>query len=265
MTQTDPCAGIPAVLARMEALQASLDAAASPRRFFLGAYRRTTLAVAAALSDGAFADPCWVDRWDVTFAEYYLAALAAYERDPQTAPGPWRRALSVPDDAPALFHLLLGMNAHINYDLPLALLDVIPARDMDDPEVVARRHADHERIDAILVSRVSAEDVALESSEPTARSFLDHAMTPLNRIASRRFLREARRKVWRNTMALDAARRQGPQQLADRIAELEALAGERIADLCRGGPVLVRLGLRGFGVVLPGVSSARELPGTPHA
>lgn len=251
MTQTDSCAGITAVLARMEELQARLDTTASPRRFFLGAYRRTTLAVASALREGAFADPCWVDRWDVAFADYYLAALQAYEHDPQTAPGPWQQALSAPDDAPPLFHLLLGMNAHINFDLPLALLDVIPPKDMDDPDVVGRRHADHERIDAILVSRVSAEDVALESSETTARTVLDRAMTPLNRMASRRFLREARRKVWRNTMALDAARRHGPAQLAERVAELETLAGERIADLRRGGPVLVRLGLRGFGVVLP--------------
>jgi hypothetical protein len=53
------------------------------------------------------------------------------------------------------------MNAHINYDLPQSLIRMIPPADFADPEVLARRHRDHARIDRVLASRVAAEDVAL--------------------------------------------------------------------------------------------------------
>ena len=54
--------------------------------------------------------------------------------------------------------MLLGINAHVNYDLPQALLAVISDDDFTDPVLMARRNRDHERIDAILPSRVGRED-----------------------------------------------------------------------------------------------------------
>jgi hypothetical protein len=74
---------------------------------------------------------------------------------------------------------------------------------------------------------------------------------PANRAASKKFLREARAKVYGNAR-LSAARRQGPEPLADRITQLEYLSRARIADLSAPGQVLLKLALRGFGVVLPG-------------
>ena len=66
-----------------------------------------------------------------------------------------------------LRHVLLGMNAHINYDLAQSLLAVIPSRDFDDPGLLADRHADHEHIDQVLVARVGAEDTELEQLAAT--------------------------------------------------------------------------------------------------
>ena len=43
-------------------------------------------------------------------------------------PRPWRLAFEAPADLPALRQVLLGINAHVNYDLPQALLAVIPTR-----------------------------------------------------------------------------------------------------------------------------------------
>ena len=48
---------------------------------------------------------------------------------------------------------------------------------------------------------------------------------------TRRFLKEARRKVWANARALNAARRDGPDALGARLRELEALSQARVADL----------------------------------
>ena len=139
------------------------------------------------------------------------------------------------------------MNAHINFDLPQSLLAVIPNDDFTDPTLIERRRRDHERIDHILTSRVAAEDGQLGGR----RRLLDRILTPLNRASSRRFLREARQKVWRNTFALQQARLAGPEAYRVRLAELELLSAAKIADLAAPGQVLIRLAARGFGVLLP--------------
>ena len=88
----------------------------------------------------------------------------------------------------------------------------------------------------------------------SALAALDRVMIPVNRAASRRFLREARAKVWHNTRALQAARLAGPEAYARRLGQLEVLSAARIADLLRPGQVLVRLAVAGFGVTLPPTS-----------
>jgi hypothetical protein len=216
-------------------------------REFLGSYQRTTLAVGKAVDDGYFEDAAWVERWDVAFAELYLDALDA--RLTGGAPSrPWRLAFDAPPDLPALRHVLLGINAHVNYDLPQALLAVISDADFTDSSLMASRRRDHARIDSVLASRVVAEDAELAVH---GRSFTDRVLQPLNRLSSKRFLREARTKVWHNTSELQAARLAGPAAYDGRLAELEVLSAARIADLLAPGQVLLRLAVAGFGVTLP--------------
>jgi len=240
-------AEVAALIARMTDLLRGLDAARDPARFFLGTYLRTTEAVGVALDTDLFEDPDWVARWDVDFAELYLDALEAYRRDPASAPEPWRRAFGADSRLPPEAHLLLGMNAHINFDLPQSLLRVIPAADFADPDLLALRERDHERIDGVLAARVRAEDVALERAGGR-RTWLDRVLAPANRRASRLFLRESRRKVWTNTVALHEARLRGRADLAVCLADLEAASAARVTDLLRPGPVLLRLAVHGFGV-----------------
>jgi hypothetical protein len=80
---------------------------------------------------------------------------------------------------------------------------------------------------------------------------VDRLLQPLNRLSSKRFLREARQKVWHNTLELHQARLSGDQVYAARLAELEVLSAARIADLLAPGQVLLRLAVAGFGVTLP--------------
>jgi hypothetical protein len=235
----------------MDALLADLEAEGDPARFFLGTYSRTTRAVAAALEQGHFEDRAWVEEWDVVFADLYLDALDAYRRSPEEAPRPWRIAFGADPGLHPVGHVLLGMNAHINYDLPQALLAVVPPEAFDDPDVLACRRRDHERIDDVLAERVPAEDGELEQVADGGRTLLDRAMTPVNRAAARRFLREARIKVWHTTTALHEARLRGPAEYAGRLRDLDTLSSAKVSDLLRPGPVLVRLALVGFGVTLP--------------
>ena len=83
------------------------------------------------------------------------------------------------------------------------------------------------------------------------RSLTDRLLQPLNRISSKRFLRESRTKVWHNTTELQAARLAGAAAYAVRLGELEVLSAARIDDLLAPGQVLLRLAVAGFGVTLP--------------
>jgi hypothetical protein len=237
------------LIARMVEWEAVLVAGDDPARFFLATYLRTTRAVQTAVHDGLFEDPAWVAGWDVDFAGLYVAALEAHRRDPATAPAPWRRAFGAQPTLRPEAHVLLGVNAHINFDLPQSLVRVIPGEEFDDPAALAHRESDHERIDGVLASRVAAEDVELQQvGDP--RTLLDRLLTVPNHVASRLFLREARRKVWANTVVLHRARVAGDGEYRRRLAELEQLSADRVADLLRPGPVLIRLAVHGFGVAL---------------
>jgi uncharacterized protein DUF5995 len=240
--------GVAAVVADM---QTRLDALApdSGLREFLGTYQRTTTAVGKAILDDVFEDPDWVEEWDVVFARLYLDAYDAYVGPTGVVPRPWRIAFEAPADLPALRQVLLGINAHVNYDLPQALLAVIPDEDFANTGLLARRQRDHEAIDGVLASRVAAEDQELAAV--SARSLVDRVLQPLNRRASRRFLTEARQKVWHNARELQAARLVGPTKYDARLAELEVLSAAKVADLLAPGQVLLRLAVAGFGVLLP--------------
>ncbi len=238
------------VLARMRPTLEQLEAEGSPLRHFLATYYRTTRAVAQAIRARRFEDPDWVDLWDVAFADLYLDALEAHRKDPATPSRPWRLAFSAPAELPPLRHVLLGINAHVNYDLPQALLAVISDEEFGDAGLLARRRRDHVRIDEVLAERVGAEDDELLAAAG-GRSLVDRLLTPLNRLSSRRFLREARQKVWMNTTELQQARARGSRAYEVRLAELELLSAAKISDLLAPGQVLMRLAIAGFGVVLP--------------
>jgi hypothetical protein len=216
------------------------------RRAFITTYQRTTQAVGEAVRGAFFEDPDWVVRWDIAFADLFIVAHDADQAGGHV-PRPWRLAFQADPKLPSIVHLLLGMNAHINYDLPPATLSVITDHDFEDPLLIDRRRRDHDRIDQILAGRVAAEDHAIGGK----RRLLDRILTPANRLSSRRFLREARHKVWLNVAELQRARLEGTPTYNDRLAELEVLAAAKIADLLRPGQVILRLAVTGFGVTLP--------------
>jgi hypothetical protein len=251
---TDP---IDELLERMAAISARLAAAGDRRRYFHDTYARTTRAVRDEVAAGGFADSAWVARWDLAFAERYLVAFDAWERSGHTS-GPWQFAFdsATRDEGgvttPPLEHVLLGMNAHINLDLAPALLDVITSDDFDDEAIVALRRADHEHIDSVLARRVAAEDAELRALEAGRRSPVDRLLQPLNRIGTKRFLRESRAKVWHNARALDHARRVGDDAYAAQLVVLESLARAKVAQLGASRWVILEFARRGFGIELPG-------------
>ncbi len=254
------CDGLTELIDRMAADLDRLRRCGDARAFFHSTYLRTTRAIAEEIDRGGFSDNAWLERWDIAFAELYLDALAADLRgDP--VPGPWRVAFDTARDATGLSplrHVLLGMNAHINYDLPQALIRVIGPAEFDDPGLLRRRAADHHHVDEVLMRRVAAEDTEL--GHRIRLSPLDRLLRPANRAATRRLLVEARTKVWHNTGVLDQARRVGGDRYDAALSALSALCTARLNQLTAPGQVLLKLAWRGFGVRLPETAGAAGTP-----
>jgi hypothetical protein len=242
-----------AVIAEMEQIEKRLIVENDERQHFHGAYLRSTNAVLAEAAADGFIDSVWAERWGLAFAQLYLDAFNAWDRG-DDAPGPWQVAFdaSTDHDIPPVRHSLLGINAHINYDLPQAFLAVITDDEFGDEKLMERRSVDHHRVDAILVERVPEEDKRLaEVEDPGDRNLVDALMQPFNRWGTRRFLKEGRDKVWQNARLLSDARAQSSGALAQELAVLDDLCRQRVADLVSPRYVIMHLATHGFGVALP--------------
>ncbi|MFE1885276.1 DUF5995 family protein [Streptomyces diastatochromogenes] len=114
---------VDSVIARMRALDAEL-----PERDGVAVFNRVYLAVTEEvdrrLDRGEFPDPRAATALDVRFAERYLAAVDAVDRD-RRPPACWRPLFQLrrhPGVRPLQF-ALAGINAHIGHDLALAVVD----------------------------------------------------------------------------------------------------------------------------------------------
>jgi len=144
-----PAARIEGVLERMLAIEAALPPADGVA-CFNRLYRAVTEAVQQT-TEVDFTDARFVRWLDVAFANLYFRALAAFVLDRGRVPHAWLplfRARSEPGIAPLQF-ALAGMNAHINRDLPVALLQTCTAREVA-PRHGSPQHADFGRVDRLL-------------------------------------------------------------------------------------------------------------------
>jgi uncharacterized protein DUF5995 len=127
-----PPGTVPDVVGIMKKI-ASICADTDGLKWFNGLYLQVTLAVqtgvntqgSAAQGPGAqsFAQPAWIAALDVTFAGFYFAAIRA-ALTAGNAPGCWQSVFNLRNQ-PALARIqfaLAGMNAHINHDLPQAIV-----------------------------------------------------------------------------------------------------------------------------------------------
>jgi hypothetical protein len=113
---------IEAVAARMESIAAPLAEDDGVRRFN-ELYLAVTRAVAVESATATYADPAFISRLDVVFADLYFEAVDDLDagREMPRAWAPLFEARAKKGIAPLQF-AIAGMNAHINHDLVLALV-----------------------------------------------------------------------------------------------------------------------------------------------
>jgi hypothetical protein len=242
MTVVDP--DVAEVVGRLQQRLDELPAEKNHRRTFLETYLRITEAVGQAVAAGDFEDDDWVRRWDVAFAGLFLAAHDA-DASGGAVPRPWRLAFAADPALPPLVHVLVELNAHVNWDLPQALLAVVDDADLASAPVLASRLRDHDRINDVLAARTMAEGRLLNGR------LVGRLMLPVNTRLTHRFLPRAREQAWHNVIALAAARQRGAETYAARLHDLDALTSAKVVELLDPRWILPRVAVRGFGVVVP--------------
>lgn len=124
-----PPASIPEVIKRLAEIR---DYAASTSLLgendgiasFAKLYHVITQRVGDMADNGEFTSSEFLVRLDLEFAERFFQALRRYAADIHTAPGVWRVLFDNRSDpnVPPVNFAVLGVNAHINYDLAHALI-----------------------------------------------------------------------------------------------------------------------------------------------
>jgi hypothetical protein len=219
-----PVTHVAEAIAQLRAIEDALPASDGVA-CFARLYRQVTEGVNQALGTSTFSDPTYLARLDVIFVNLFLSALDAWQRDPATAPSAWRplfAARSQRGIAPIQF-ALAGMNAHINRDLPVALVSACEALEIElrsgSPE-----HADFLRINTLL----AAVEAKLKAGYLTGwAGVLDrivHRFHRLDDVVAMWDIGRARDAAWTNGEALWALR-QTPELAADFATSLDRMVG----------------------------------------
>ncbi|PYC69535.1 hypothetical protein C7C46_28050 [Streptomyces tateyamensis] len=192
---TAPAPTVDQVLARMREL-APAFAPGDGVGVFHRMYLTVTELVAARLADGFFADPPALALLDGLFAGRYLAAVDAAAAGQQLA-ACWRPLFELRTRAGVhpLQFALAGMNAHIEHDLPLAVVDA--ARGLGrDPESF---RTDFHRVNDLL-AQVEAQVRQELLPDP------EQAAEPLLHVLGVWSIDRARDAAWASVLALRGLR-----------------------------------------------------------
>ena len=221
-----------AVEAQMQSLIEKWEVSSDQRSIFLKCYLMMTQNMHLAIQLEEFRDPAWVDRLVDHFATFYFTALEAFEREPASAPPVWQIAHQAARNSEvlALQNLLLGVNAHINYDLVLALVDML------NPEWVELsdgqrddRYVDYCRVNEVIGSTIdTVQDQVLEPAMP-GMDLIDKLFGPVDEKLISVLLTDWREKVWHHAEQLLGTMDVEVQARLRRQVEQEAIKmGERI-------------------------------------
>jgi hypothetical protein len=154
------------IASRLRALEAELD----PRDGLVW-FNRWYAALTTALVDSTrrhrFVESVFVERLECHAADRYFDALSAHLTDPGSGPSCWEPLLQA-RGRPGLLpvqHVVAGINAHVNHDLPVALVSTF-AELQQEPEREAPAHADYLRVGSLLEATLSDTNAWLPADAP---------------------------------------------------------------------------------------------------
>jgi hypothetical protein len=186
-----PAATIDEVIARLGDVIERSVRERSRLGFFAALYRKVTVKVKEGIAAGRFDDGPRMERLDVTFANRYLTALERFRGGQPPTPC-WLLSFEAAATWPPIIlqHLLLGMNAHINFDLGIAAATVSP-RD----ELPSLKH-DFNEINTILAGLVGEVQSGIDRLSPWIK-LLDHIDPKADKAIVNFSMEKARAAAWR--------------------------------------------------------------------
>lgn len=186
------------VIARMQSIASALPAT-DGLACFNRMYLEVTQGVDQEIGQGQFGDPTFVSHLDVVFANMYFSAVDALSGPPSAWPVAWQPLLAARSNSaiePIQF-ALAGMNAHINHDLPMAVVATCTALTTAPDE--GAHHADYQKVDALLDA---SEQSVRESFEPPDVRDVDQHVAAVADLVSNWSITEARDVAWDTAVAL---------------------------------------------------------------
>ncbi|HEX7290008.1 MAG TPA: DUF5995 family protein [Conexibacter sp.] len=215
-----PANPIAAVIAQMEAIEAGL-APTDGVACFNALYLAVTRAVDSRVADEGFADPAFLRALDVAFAQLYFDAVDAVAagRKPSRA---WAPLFERRGDrrVAAIQFALAGMNAHINHDLPLALIATFEQLGLS-PEPDGAPHADYQRVNGTLTT---VEEQVKARFATGLVGVADHVLGRLDDVLAMWSIGEARNAAWQHCETLWALR-DHRRLYADALDALDGICG----------------------------------------
>jgi hypothetical protein len=217
---------------RLDPLASSCDHNA----IFALTYLRVTQAYRQTIAEPFFDDTSFVNYEDTVFAHYYFAAYDARAAGQiKDVPPAWRIAFNAASRhaVSALGDLFLGINAHVQRDLPFVLYSI----GLTAPDGTSRK-PDHDRVDQIL-NRVTDPVIAeiARRFDPTIES--TNLPTMFDDATVFQVIAGWRERAWRNAELLAAAPTPAARALVAAQIENDAATEARMIVASTAYPPLI--------------------------
>ena len=215
---------VPEVIDRLRAIEFG-SPPANGVACFARLYREVTEGVNAELEHRSVADARFIAELDVCFAGLFFSAHDAYHHKPGSEPPAWRPLFagqSAHGVAPLQF-ALAGMNAHINRDLPVALVTTCRARSLDLSESTPE-HADFVRVNTLLAQVEQRVKRSYVTGWLGAVDRLVHRVHRIDDVVAMWDVARARDAAWTNAQALWALHGD-PALESEFLATLDRMVG----------------------------------------
>lgn len=191
------------IIDQMKLQTRTWQAAGDHRAIFLECYTLMTANMLRAIDGGRFNDGVWAKELLLRFADYYFIALDAYGCTDKDCVTVWTYAhdCSCEKDLHVLQHLLLGINAHINYDLVLSLVDLLePEWAQLSAEEREKRYADHCLVNEVIAATIdTVQEEVVERHDPRM-DIIDRLFGRLDERLLSALINRWRQGVWDNAM-----------------------------------------------------------------
>jgi len=241
MTASQNAGDIQSVIDQLELIIKDSERQNNRLGFFAALYHKVTCKVKEDLDAGLFEDGSRLAELDVLFANRYLFAFSQWKSDKNSplVSESWKVAFQGAENSSHLIlqHLLLGMNAHINYDLGIAVVEL--ARSGRNVDALRR---DYNAINNVLGALTYSVISKLNRVSPFL-SFLGFTGTASNSMLVQFSLGNARDGAW--LFAVDLL------SLIDDAQKYDALLRKRDQEIKDLGQLLITSkGFLRFGILV---------------